>query len=76
MIKWVRVDDGLYQKYVDGVPKNAYIDRVSTKSEKGNRHIIAWQFIYRHGDAFETCGYYCNTLRRAKEQFADWEGDE
>lgn len=78
MVKWVRVEDGLYQKHVDGVPKNAYIDRVSTVSEKGNRHIVGWAFCWKVPDGYEGNGDYCKTLREAKEQFGDdiWEGDE
>ena len=73
MIKWVRVEDGLYQKYVDGVPKNAYIDRVSTVSDKGNRHVVGWVFCWKVGDGFESHGDYCHTLRMAKALYVDWE---
>ena len=72
--KWKRVEDGLYQRVDDGVPQNVYIDRISTVSEKGNRHVVGWMFCWKLQDGYDSYGEHWGTLREAKASLEDAKG--
>ena len=74
IIRWVRVEDGLYQRYVNGVPSNIYIDRVSRITASGKTRVVeGWVVCWKVPDGYESNGDYCRTLREAKRRYMDWE---
>ena len=73
VIMYFRVEDGLYQRYVNGVPSNVYIDRVSRMSKSGKTRIVeGWALCWKTPDGYEGNGDYCKTLREAKQRYMDW----
>lgn len=76
MVRWKRIDSGLYQRFNDGKPQNVYIDRVGRMSESGKTLIIeGWMFERKFGERFEVMGEFWGTLREAKKALTNVNGE-
>ena len=77
MITWKRVDDGLYQRFDDGVAKNIYIGRVTSTLPCGALKYIAWQAVEKVCGELKVIGCeYWNTLREAKKEMENYKATE
>ena len=77
MVKWKRVESGLYQRFDNNVPQNVYIDRVGRMSESGKTLIVdGWMWCKKVGaGCYEATGEWWDTLREAKTALANVKGD-
>lgn len=76
MVRWKRIDSGLYQRFDDGKPQNVYIDRVGRMSKSGKTLIIdGWMFAKKFDEKFEAMGEFWGTLREAKQALMDINGE-
>ena len=74
MTTWKRIDDGLYQRFDDGVPQNLYIDRLGYTQPSGRLKVEAWTACERVGVDIEIVGgCFWDRLRDAKKEMSEWE---
>ena len=74
MKQWKRIDDGLYQRFDDGVPQNVYIDRYTEQTESGRRKYIGWMWGEKINGNLDATGEHFRTLKEAKAHLMNVEG--
>lgn len=67
MVKWKRIENGLYQRFDDGQPQNVFIDRMGRMTESGKTLVVeGWMWAEQVDGKMESTGYWWQTLREAK----------